>query len=107
MDDDLFSHFDFSPQYINPSSVDDLFDHYERVGFLYPEKKARILPYIELIKNNWENALSIGEKILWAVIYRDPKFDKTASVSVWRSTSNGWTAQHLTSTGDIPRQCAQ
>jgi len=80
-------------------SIPELFEHYNNVKFIHEKKRFLIEPYFDLIKSNWEQALSIGKDILLTVIYKSPNFNHMASVSIWRSTSNGWFAQHLTSTG--------
>ena len=84
---------------INEISFDDLFEHYQNVGFLYEEKNNYLKPYITLIKNNWESYLKAGKKILRIVSFSDPQNQKMGTVSLWKTTNNGWVAQHLTSTG--------
>jgi len=80
-------------------SIPELFEHYNNVKFIHEKKKILLEPNFDLIINNWEKAISIGKEILWTVIYKSPKLNHMASVSIWRSTSKGWLAQHLTSTG--------
>ena len=38
---------------INALSVEQIFALYERTGFLYPEKAARLRPHLELVLKNW------------------------------------------------------
>ncbi|MBF0555001.1 MAG: hypothetical protein HQK96_10680 [Nitrospirae bacterium] len=83
----------------NNLRVDDLFEIYEEVGFLYPEKKKRILPYLQIIKDNWNNALKLGEDVLWFSTYEDQINSNIASFASYRSTYGGWVGQHLVSTG--------
>ncbi|CAN2042056.1 N-acetyltransferase domain-containing protein [Candidatus Magnetomoraceae bacterium gMMP-15] len=91
---------------VNAVSVSELFEHYSQVGFLYPEKKKQIEPYLTYIKDNWEKALSAGREILWTVSFHEPELNRMGTVSLWRSTKNGWVAQHLTSTGYPAAVCA-
>ena len=38
---------------LNALSVDDLFALYQRTGFLNDAKGKRLLPYIDLVRDNW------------------------------------------------------
>src|SRR6266567_2779191 len=49
---------------VNAIDVDELFDLYECTGFLYPEKAARLRPYLQLVKENWDRMLRAGESVL-------------------------------------------
>jgi len=80
-------------------SVDQLFDHYYSVGFIYPEKKERIDPFIKLIKSNWKAAWQMGKDIAWTLVFEDKNTGRTGTVTLWRTTNNSWFAQHLTSSG--------
>ncbi|MDM8555745.1 hypothetical protein QUF75_13515 [Desulfococcaceae bacterium HSG7] len=80
-------------------TVADLFVHYETAGFIYPQKKERIAPYLKLITKNWTCALQAGKAILWTAVFQRPHSNHTATLSIWRTTHNSWFAQHLTSTG--------
>jgi len=84
---------------INTISIAELFAFYEKTGFLYPDKKERITPFLPQIRNHWESALKAGEDILWIVTVSS-KDSPAASLSVWRSTHDGIVAQHLTSVGN-------
>ena len=37
---------------VNALPVDEIFAVYERTGFLYPDKAARLLPHLEQVKEN-------------------------------------------------------
>lgn len=87
-------------------TVSELFDHYEEVGFLYPEKRRRMAPYMDIIRKNWETARKAKKDILWTIVFKEPESSRMASVSIWRSTNNGWITQHLTSTGFPAGACA-
>jgi len=87
---------------INALSVEELFAHYRDVNFIYPEKEERIEPHIKLIQENWKAALKSDQNILWMVTFKEPVLKRMGSVALWRSTLNGWVAQHLTSTGYAP-----
>src|SRR5690348_8612496 len=42
---------------VNALPVDEIFSLYERTGFLYPDKAARLLPHLEQVKENWRRML--------------------------------------------------
>jgi hypothetical protein len=82
---------------INAISFSDLIQHYESVQFLYPAKKKQIQPIMPLIAENWEKALKAGDQLLWIASSHRENTQKMSTISLWRSTLNGWVAQHLTS----------
>ena len=55
----------------NAIAISDLFNLYEKAGFLYAAKKERITPYMSQIQNNWESAQKAGEDILWVVTHEN------------------------------------
>jgi len=81
---------------INALPVDEIFALYERTGFLYPDKAARLLPHLEQVKENWRRMLRGGESLLYVLTAGDAKHGR-ASIAVWRTARNGWTSQHLVS----------
>jgi hypothetical protein len=81
---------------VNTIDIDDLFDLYERTGFLYPEKAARLLPHLDRVKENWRSMLRADESLLYVLTAGDPKRGR-AALAVWRSARHGWTYQHLVS----------
>jgi hypothetical protein len=81
---------------VNAIDVDELFALYERTGFLYPEKAARLLPHLQRVKENWDRMLRAGESLLY-VLTAGERLRGRASLAVWRSTRRGWTYQHLIS----------
>jgi hypothetical protein len=81
---------------VNALGVDDLFSLYERTGFLYPDKAARLTPHLGLVKENWRRMLSAGESLLYVLTAGDDEHGR-ASLSVWRTTSHGCLSQHLVS----------
>lgn len=84
---------------LNALSVPDLFQQYERVGFLYPEKRERLMPYLSEVSENWRRALRGGEMILWVITYDDPETGGWASVASYRNTNTTWHTQHIVSMG--------
>ena len=83
----------------NALSVDELFELYRRVGFLYPAKATRLLPYMDLVRENWRRMLRAGDSLLYILTAgRDDK--ASASVTAWRTTGRGWLYQHLVSEGN-------
>lgn len=81
---------------VNEVDVDELFDLYQRTGFLYPEKASRLLPYLEQVKENWRRMLRAEESLLYVLTAGNDERGR-ASLAVWRSSRHGWTYQHLVS----------
>ena len=81
---------------VNSIGVDELFDLYERTGFLYPDKAARLLPFLGQVKENWSRMLEAGESLLYVLTAGDKK-EGRAALAVFRTTRRGWTYQHLVS----------
>lgn len=96
----------FKPRRINPTltllpanslTFDDLYTHYADSGFLYPEKRQKLAPHLDLIRDNWTRGWQGGRDLLLTQIYREHNLDKTGTVTVWKSTGTAWQSQHLTS----------
>src|ERR1700716_2282595 len=81
---------------VNALSVEEIFALYERTGFLYPDKAARLFPHLTQVRENWRRMLAAGESLLYVLTAGDKKRGR-ASLAVWRSTRNGWMSQHLVS----------
>jgi hypothetical protein len=81
---------------VNTIDIDELFDLYERTGFLYPEKAARLTPHLERVKENWRRMLQAEESLLYVLTAGDKQRGR-AALAVWRTTRHGWTYQHLVS----------
>lgn len=84
---------------VNQLDVRWLFQRYEAGGFLYQEKRDRLLPYFSEIEDNWRRMLRGGELLLWTLTYDSPRTEAWATVSSWRSTNTGWHTQHTVSLG--------
>src|SRR6202045_5371829 len=84
---------------VNSIAVGELFDLYERTGFLYPDKAARLTPHIEQVRENWRRMLRGGESLLYVLTAGDEERG-LASLAVWRTTLKGWVAQPLVSEGN-------
>jgi hypothetical protein len=81
---------------VNALSVSDLFALYERTGFLYPAKAARLIPHLGRVRENWSRLLQAGDSLLYVLTAGDDE-QGCASIAVWRTTLGGWTWQHLVS----------
>lgn len=81
---------------VNALSVEEIFALYERTGFLYPEKAARLLPHLGKVRENWRRMLRGGRSLLYVLTAGDKKRG-LASLVVWRTTHHGWMSQHLVS----------
>jgi len=58
---------------VNALSVDEIFALYERTGFLYPDKAARLFPHLPQVRENWRRMLSAGESLLYVLTSGDKK----------------------------------
>jgi len=81
---------------VNALSVDDLFALYERTGFLYPEKAARLRPHLSQVRENWGRMMRAGESLLSVLSAGDDRRG-WGSLAVWRTSLHGWVLQHLVS----------
>ncbi len=82
---------------VNTIDPAELFELYQKAGFLSPARLQRLRPYLPEIEGNWRQAAG-NASIHQAVTFRDPG-GAWASISGWRSTHAGWSHQHLVSTG--------
>jgi hypothetical protein len=83
---------------VNALSVSELFALYERTGFLYPAKAARLMPRLEIVRDNWRRLLQAGDSLLY-VLTAGSERDGLASIAVWRTTRDSWVWQHLVCEG--------
>jgi hypothetical protein len=81
---------------VNALSMNQLFALYERTGFLYPGKAARLTPHLGQVRENWRRMLRGGESLLY-VLTSGNDSEGRASIAVWRTTHHGWMSQHLVS----------
>ncbi len=81
---------------VNALGVDELFELYRRTGFLYPAKATRLLPHMDLVRENWRRLLQAGDSLLY-VLTAGGEEKGCASIAVWRTTGRGWISQHLVS----------
>jgi hypothetical protein len=81
---------------VNEIAVNELFALYERTGFLYPDKAARLTPHIAQVRENWRRMLRGGDSLLYVLTAGDEERGR-ASLAVWRTTQHGWMSQHLVS----------
>ena len=81
---------------VNALSINQLFALYERTGFLYPGKAARLTPHLGQVRENWRRMLRGGESLLYVISAGNDK-SGLASIAVWRTTHRGWMSQHLVS----------
>jgi hypothetical protein len=81
---------------VNALSVEKIFELYERTGFLYPEKAARLRPHIAKVKDNWRRMLRSQDSLVSVLTAGDSQRGM-ASLTVWRTAQRGSTLQHLVS----------
>ena len=85
--------------HVNAIDTEQLFQKYQDAGFLYEEKRRKLAPHLDRVRENWERALSLGQSLLWFVTFDDPQRAVWASVGSWRTTLRGWNSQHVVSIG--------
>jgi ubiquinone/menaquinone biosynthesis C-methylase UbiE len=84
---------------LNEITYNELLQKYKDLGFLYSEKKDRLLPHLKKIEDNWGKMIQAGSSLFRVVTHQDG--DKWASVMHWRTTYSGWVSQHLVSNSPI------
>ncbi len=84
----------------NQENVEALFQHYEEIGFLYPEKKALLAPHLKTITQNWKKLLQSKEEFLWIFSNSEENNNHFSSVCAWKQNNTGMLAQHLVSNGN-------
>ncbi len=78
----------------NTISVEELFERYNELGFLYPAKQLELDQIWDKVRHNWAQAYKLGGDILRVYTYRSPN-GEFATTTLWRSGQDGWTAEHL------------
>src|SRR5687767_15703645 len=91
--------------HVNALGVEELFALYERTGFLYPAKAARLTPHLKVVQDNWRRLLQAGDSLLY-VLSAGNQQEGCASIAVWRTTRDSWVWQHLVSENDPLRSRA-
>src|SRR5258708_12851952 len=78
---------------VNALTVEQIFALYERTGFLYPEKAARLRPHLELVRDNWRRMLRAGQSLLYILTSGDEQ-KGLASISVCRTAPHICISHH-------------
>jgi len=81
---------------VNAVPVDKVFALYQKTGFLYPGKAARLRPHWARISENWRRMMH-GDNSLLSVLTAGDESHGYASLAVWRTTLGGCVLQHLVS----------
>jgi hypothetical protein len=81
---------------VNALNVDQLFALYERTGFLYPAKAARLTPHLSTVREHWQRLLQSNGSLMYVLSAGDER-DGIASIVAWRTTEDSWVWQHLVS----------
>lgn len=79
---------------VNAYGVDELFALYERTGFLYPAKAARLGPHMHIVRDNWRRLLQADASLLYLLTSGSEEAGR-ASTALWRTTHDSWVWQHL------------
>lgn len=80
--------------HVNALSIDQIFGLYERSGFLYPAKAARLTPHMPAVRTNWQRMLESNGSLLYLLSSGNDQ-DGMASTAIWRTTQDSWVWQHL------------
>jgi hypothetical protein len=78
----------------NAIAVDDLFQKYDELGFMYPAKRRELDSVWDKVRDNWLRAYRLNGDVLRVYTYHGPA-GEFATTTLWRSEQNGWTAEHL------------
>ncbi len=80
---------------VNAISAREIFVMYEKVGFLYPQKKQLLGDNLSFIEKNWARAMAHNDPLLHIVTFKDTDEQVAASVMCWRTGKHDWLYQHL------------
>ena len=92
-------HDDFGCR-VNAINVEELFQKYLDLNFLYEAKLNRLAPYLDTVKRNWQRAMDAGQTLFQVFTFEDQQTNAWASIVDWRSSNYGWWGQHLVSAGN-------
>lgn len=92
-------HHPFPQFQLKAESVPELFQQYDKSGFLYPAKKKFLRPHMGRIRTNWKKALAANDQLLWVFSQHDQQTDAFASIALWKQSNHGLLAQHLVASG--------
>jgi hypothetical protein len=82
---------------INAMPAEQLLELYERYNFLYPAKKEKLLPHLDEIRNNLNNAFKLSPSIYRTLTHYDTNREEFATVSAWKYSPSSMIIQHLVS----------
>ncbi|CAK0764256.1 hypothetical protein CCP2SC5_330030 [Azospirillaceae bacterium] len=71
----------------NAQNVKEIFQMYEAVGFLYPQKKQLLGDYLSFIEANWSRAMDQG--LLSIITFKGQDNNVEASIVGWRTVGGG------------------
>ncbi|KPA14697.1 Methyltransferase type 11 domain protein [Candidatus Magnetomorum sp. HK-1] len=96
---ELFQHFGGEFVDLSKISIPELFDHYEKIDFIYPDKKKKLQDHITLIQKNWEKAFTLKNEISIFLKVSGEVAGQAlfSSLQAWRPTCHGLQIHHLTS----------
>ena len=85
----------------NQISVDELFELYVSLHFIYPEKQERLQAVVNIVKDNWAKAMKLGFPLFWVTTVKQNNGNIVASGTSWQYFNRGMIAEHLTSNHPI------
>ena len=85
---------------LNAIQADALFKFYKDAGFLYPDKLTQLIPYADVISDNWNTLINNKEGLLLVLTATQNNTEKFASITLWKNGTNSIFSQHLVSNGN-------
>jgi len=87
---------------LNTLTVEQIFDQYERSGFLYTSKRERLAPVWSHVEDTWRRSIAATDAPPIHVVlgHGDPASGHCSSLSLWRTTHGRIHSQHMVSCGD-------
>ena len=79
-----------------------IFAEYERCGFLYPAKRARLAPLMDRVLDTWRRSTTAAAREHWVhhcLVSQRREGTRFATVSMWRTSTSRVHSQHMVSNG--------
>jgi len=85
----------------NELPTETIFAEYERCGFLYPAKRARLAPVMDRVLDTWHRSTTAAARERWVhhTLSHSASPSSFATISVWRSGTRRVHSQHLVARG--------
>jgi hypothetical protein len=81
----------------NQHSIEKLLNLYEALHFIYPQKRERLDPVFNIIKENWTKALHANYPLFWVGTLAGNEKNIASTCTCWQYLNKGMLGQHLAS----------